>query len=512
MVTQDQHAVLAFLTNPLSHGDAALNIHTTETHLSVIIFVGSRVFKLKRAVRLPYVDFSTPQRRLEACHRELALNRRTAPQLYVAVRQITREADGRLVFDGPGELFDAVVEMVRFDEDALFDRLAVRGQLTPIVLTELAGIIARFHAEAAIDRHGGGADRIAAVLTTNEESLTVSGIFLPATIATLTTNLWRAFDEHVALLNARAREGKVRRCHGDLHLRNICLVQGVPTLFDCVEFDEALGTVDVLYDLAFLLMDLWHLGLASDANLVFNRYLDERNEVDGLSLLPFFMAVRASIRAHVTAQLASQATGQQRDDLAAEAESYAALALRLLAPVSVRLVAIGGLSGTGKSTVAAAIAHTIGPAPGARVVASDRIRKRCYGVSAQTRLPAQAYHLAVSQRVYAALARNVRVVLSAGHGAVADAVYDRADERDRIERIALETGVPFTGIWLYAQPAQLFSRVDQRSGDPSDATAEVVREQLARDCGRLAWLQIDASSTVAAAAAHIAQVLAVPDT
>jgi len=522
MIDQDQRAVLAFLTDPASHGDQTLDIHTTRTHLSVIIFVGSQVFKLKRAIRLPYVDFSTPQRRLQACEREWVLNRRTAPMLYVSVRRITREADGRLMFDGPGELLDAVVEMVRFDEDTLFDRLAVQGRLTPVMLTRLAHTIARFHADAAIDHEHSGADRIAAVLVTNEKSLASSGVFPAETIASLTTASWRAFDRHITLLNARARAGKVRRCHGDLHLRNICLVEGVPVLFDCLEFDEALATIDVLYDLAFLLMDLWHRGLESDANLVFNRYLDACDEVDGLALLPFFMAVRATIRAHVTAEQASQTAeqasqtmgqdsptaGQQHDELVAEARSYAALALRLLAAAPARLVAIGGLSGTGKSSVAAAIAHTIGPAPGARILASDRLRKRRYGVSEQTRLPPQAYQPEVSAQVYALLAHRARELLVQGHGVVADTVFDRPDERVRIERSALDAGVPFSGLWLYALPGQLVSRVEQRQGDPSDATAEVVREQLARDTGEPGWFQIDAGGTLTSTVAQAARWLA----
>ncbi|MEO8839293.1 MAG: phosphotransferase, partial [Herbaspirillum sp.] len=263
MIVQNQDDVLAFLTDPNSYGNPMLRIHTSQTHLSEIIFVGSRVFKLKRAVRLPYVDFSTPERRLEVCHRELVLNQRTAPMLYVAVRRITLEANGCMTFDGSGELLDAVVEMVRFDEDTLFDKLAVQGQLTPAVMTQLARTIARFHINAPIEICDSAATRMATVLDTNEKSLTGSGIFIPKTITSLSAALWHTFDRHVTLLNARGQAGKVRRCHGDMHLRNICLVRGVPILFDCLEFDEALATIDVLYDLAFLLMDLWHRGLES---------------------------------------------------------------------------------------------------------------------------------------------------------------------------------------------------------------------------------------------------------
>jgi len=183
------------------------------------------------------------------------------------------------------------------------------------------------------------------------------------------------------------------------------------------------------------------------------------------------------------------------------------LALRLLAPGPARVVAIGGLSGTGKSTIAASIANRIGPAPGARILASDRIRKRFYGVNAEVRLPAQAYGPEVSERVYAVLARDAQAVLNTGHAVVADAVFDRADCRERLERIACDAKVPFTGIWLHASPKTLFARVDARHGDASDATVDVVRAQLASQNGPVNWVWIDASQAVAAIVAKVAEVV-----
>lgn len=505
MIVQNQADVLRFLEDPASYGEHAAPVTTTTTHISVIFFVGQRVFKLKRAVHLSYVDFSTVAQRLTACREELRLNQRTAPMLYVGVRCITREADGRLAFDGQGELVDAAVEMVRFDENTLFDRMAVRGQLTPALLTELARAIARFHADATIDHRWAGAAGIASVLDTNERALAATDIFADNTVALLTSGLRTAYHRHEALLNARERAGKVRRCHGDLHLRNICLVDGIPTLFDCLEFDEAIATIDVLYDVAFLVMDLWHHSLESGANLVFNRYLDECDETDGVPLMPFFMAMRATIRAHIMATQAEQASGPSREELVGEARAYAALAVRLLAPNPARMIAIGGLSGTGKSTVAAAIASRIGLAPGARVLASDRIRKRLHGVPAEAHLPAQAYCPEVSEHVYAVLAQDAQAVLGTGHAVVADAVFDRMANRERIERIAFDAKVPFTGIWLHARPETLFTRVDARRGDASDATADVVRAQLASQGGAANWVWIEADAAIAATVARVAE-------
>ena len=508
MIVQDQTSVLAFLKDPTNYGESATRVTTTDTHISVIIFVGQRVFKLKRAVHLPYVDFSTAARRLAACCRELDLNRRTAPMLYVGVRRITREADGTLLFDGCGELVDAVVEMVRFDENTLFDRMSKRGQLTPALLTELSRTVARFHANAAIDHRRTGAGHIASVLDANEQALAAVDIFAPDTIAALTAELRSALGRHEALLNAREQAGKVRHCHGDLHLSNICLVDGVPTLFDCIEFDDAVATIDVLYDLAFVVMDLWHYDLKSSANLVFNRYFDEHDEVDGLSLMSFFMALRATIRAHVMATQAGQTVEQRHEELVREARAYITLAFQFLALKPPCLVAIGGLSGTGKSTVAAAIADQVGPSPGARVLASDRIRKRLHGVPAEVRLPASAYRPEVSEQVYAILMQSARVALANGHAVIVDAVFDRMADREQVEQIALSAGVPFIGFWLHAQPHTLFARVDARRDDASDATVDVVRAQLASENSPVDWTAIETGGAIADTVARMAEALA----
>lgn len=486
MPTSDQDETIAFLKSAAVLGG---DVRTVTTHISIVLMSGTAAVKLKRAIRLPYVDFSTPKRRLEACENELRLNRRTAPTLYRAVRRITRETDGRLGLDGSGALVDAVVEMTRFDEDTLFDRMALAGRLAPALMARLARSIAAFHATAAIAPGGNGAERMEAVLDINERALALTDIFEKDDVPRLIAASRAALAVHSERLDARAGAGKVRRCHGDLHLRNVCLVDGEPTLFDCLEFDEELATTDVLYDLAFLLMDLKHRGMGELANLVFNRYLDEMDdEEDGLPLLPFFMAVRATVRAHVTAQAADGAASAQ----AAEARSYLALALALLEPRPMRMVAVGGLSGSGKSTLAAALAPALGPAPGARILASDRIRKRLFGVAAETRLPPEAYRPEISKQVYGELAARAERVLRQGHGVVADAVFDRPADRARIAEVAAQAGIAFQGLWLEASEAQMLRRVADRHGDASDATPEIVKQQLGRPLAAVEWPRLAA--------------------
>jgi uncharacterized protein len=492
MLVGNQSDVIAFLKDRLT--SQGTQVELISTHASLIFLAGDRAFKLKRAVQYPYLDFSTSEKRFACCQAEVELNRRAAPHLYLGVRTITREVDGSLILGGTGPLVDAVVEMQRFGQDALFDTMARNGVLTPQLMTELARQIAKLHQGAAVSFTHGGSAGIAAVLDINDRGLRDTSLVSPEAAGEFADLFRQALGRHTARLDQRQKAGKVRHCHGDLILRNICLIDGVPTLFDCLEFNEALATIDVLYDLAFLLMDLWHRDQREFANLVYNRYLDECDEADGLALVPFLMAIRAAVRAHVTAAQANDAPRESQEPLRTEALAYFDLAIDLLKRADPMLVGLGGFSGTGKSTMASLIAPCIGAAPGARILNTDRIRKRLYGLPVEARLPKAAYRPDVSRKVYAALRREAADVLGAGTAVVVDAVFDKAAERQAIEAIAKASGVPFRGFWLDAPEATLLRRVEERRNDPSDATAQVLADQIRRGSGEMAWQRIDAAA------------------
>lgn len=479
MTAGDQTDTLAFLTRLLAREGPVERI---DTHISAVLMAGHRVLKLKRAVRFPFLDFSTPERRLAACEAELAVNRRTAPGLYRGVHRIARGPDAGLVLDGEGPLVDAVVEMRRFPQDDLFDKMAGDGRLTPALVADLAHRLAAFHARTPASLGRGGAAAVADLIALNDRSLRACGLVPDAEAAALAAAFRAGLSRHGGRLDARGAAGKIRRCHGDLTLRNICLFEGVPTPFDALEFDEALATTDVLYDLAFVLMDLWHRGRADLANLLFNRYLDETDEAADAGLMPFLMAIRAVIRAHVAAS-----AGQ-----AGEGRAYLALARSLLADASATLLAVGGLSGSGKSTLAAAVTPWVGAPPGARVVSSDRVCKRLHGVPPLTRLPPDAYRPVASEAVYAALREEAARVLAGGASAVVDAVFDRQAEREAVAALAAACGVPFRGVWLHGPVTTLGGRIAARRNDPSDATLDVLAAQAARDCGTVTWRRLDA--------------------
>jgi len=492
-MADDQHDVIDFLSRPSSYGAAVARIDVIETHVSLVFLAGDRAHKLKRAVKFPYLDFSSAEQRRVACEAELALNRRTAPDLYLEVRALTRTMNGAVGFGTQGPVVDWVVVMRRFDQAALFDELAKTGRLNASLMTELADHIAAFHQAAEPRPDRGGAAALAAVAETNHCCLMAArdAGFAADRIIEIRQRSLERLAAVAGLLDGRAATGKVRRGHGDLHLRNVCLFEGRPTLFDCLEFSDELASVDILYDLAFLLMDLEHRGLADFANLVLNRYLDLTDEDDGLAAMPLFLSSRAAIRAHVTAAAMERAAQPGATlEMGAEARGYLDLCALLLRPRSCRLVAIGGLSGTGKSTLAAALA----PALGARVLRSDVIRKRLFEVAPETRLPTSAYTSQVSRRVYQMLRRKAADALAAGYSVIIDAVSLKPAERRSFIAVAEAAGVPFVGLWLVAPAATMDRRLRARRHDASDASPEVLAQQLRQDPGPMDWVRIDAGA------------------
>jgi uncharacterized protein len=493
-----QQEVIAFLRDPASYPGLTEPVETTETHISIVFLAGRRAYKLKRAVRYSYVDFSTVALRRAACTAELNLNRRTAPQLYLEVRAIVRRPDGTLGWAGEGEALDWVVVMRRFDQGQLLESVALAGGLTvPVTLAlALTAHIAEFHEKAEPrPKHGGGA-AMAALVEDNIRCVRECSDagFDPAQIDRIQARLREAAARCRGLLDRRREDGKVRRCHGDLHLRNICLLDDRPVLFDAIEFSEDIASIDVLYDLAFLLMDLGQRGHRGLANLVLNRYLDLTGEDDGLPAMPLFLALRAVIRAHVTETAAATGAARGGSGDPAEARRYLDEAERLLARQPARLVAIGGLSGSGKSSLAARLAPELGLPPGARVLRSDVLRKRRFGLEPETALPPEGYAEDVTALVYRDLCTGAATALKAGYSAVIDAVALRPDERQSFAAVAAECGVPFTGIWLDAPAERMRARIGARRGDASDATAEVLAKQLAADPGPIDGIRIDASS------------------
>ena len=506
---QSQEEIFALLSDPETHAGQA--VRRIDTHAAVVFLAGDRALKVKRAVRFPFLDYSTLAKRKVACDTEIDVNRPFAPGIYRRVTAITREPDGGLALDGDGEPVEWAVEMLRFDENQTLDVLAARAQIDLELADAVARAVAAAHARAPLADAEQWIAALPGFIDQNEAELREDPDLFPPDQAERLANASRAVLVRLRpLLHRRGELGLVRRGHGDLHLGNIALIGGKPVPFDAIEFDPLIAAGDVLYDLAFLLMDLVERGLGAAANVVLNRYLTETSraeDLDALAALPLFLSMRAAIRAKVSAARREFSDPADRGRLAEAARTYFNLALALITPPPPMLIAVGGLSGTGKSVLARALAPYLPPAPGAVVLRSDVERKAIFGAPETARLPAEAYAPEITTRVYARLSDTARRVVAAGHSVIVDAVFARPVEREQIAALAQAGNIAFRGFFLTADLATRVARVGARARDASDADADVARSQERYELGLLDWARIDASgtpeATLSAALAYI---------
>lgn len=492
-----QAAAFACLAAPRTHGPGADRIERIDTHSAVIFLAGPFAYKVKRAVRFPFLDFSTLDKRRTACAAEVAINREAAPGLYLGTVAVARGPQGlHLAAADAPDAIEYAVKMRRFDTAATLDRQVERGPLDPGLVAALARKVAAAHAAAPPACGWDAGARLAAYLADNAQVFAATPeIFPAAAAAALSARSEALLSQLGPLLAARSAAGQVRRCHGDLHLRNIVLIEGEPVLFDAVEFSRDIATCDVLYDLAFLIMDLWQRGHRAEANGLLNRYLWATPDatLDGLAALPLFLSLRAAIRAKVEAAGLAHLSGAARIAAEARVRHVFEAAAMLIETGQPELLAVGGLSGSGKSTFAARIAPSVGRAPGAVILRSDIERKRLAGIGETERLPASAYTPEASAEVYARLRALAVRVLATGQSVIVDAVHALPQERAAIEAVARQAGAAFRGVWLEAPHETLIARVTARTGDASDADAGVVRRQLTYDPGAIGWERIESS-------------------
>ncbi|HEY4030444.1 MAG TPA: AAA family ATPase [Caulobacteraceae bacterium] len=451
-----------------------------ETHIAAVFLIGDRAYKLKKAVDLGFLDFSTHDKRRWAIGRELEFNRRTAPDVYLDVAEVVRRPDGQLAMGEAGVALESVLVMRRFDPEAVLSNAPERVQGD--FAEALGRQVADLHASAEV--RPGGAEGLQYVVRSNAAHLRRLAPVLGAeAIEALLHATDAEFERRKALLEARGAGGQLRRCHGDLHLANILEEDGRAILFDCIEFNDILSEIDVLYDIAFLLMDLGFRSQAGGASRVLNGYLDQAARsfgeavLEGLAVLPLFMSVRAAVRAHVSAH-----NGEPE-----AARAYVEAARRHLTWPKPELRAVGGLSGSGKSTFARKLAPGLGAPPGAVVLRSDEVRKRLWGRRPTDALPPEAYAPDQSQRVYGVLMREAALVLKAGRPVILDAVFLQPAERAAAQQAAQAAGVDFEGVWLDAPAEVMRQRLAGRTGDASDADIRVLEQQLTRDPGSIGW-------------------------
>lgn len=520
--------VAAFLAAPTTHGLAGAVVRI-DTHAAAVFLAGPRAYKIKRPVRFPFLDFSTLSRREAACRREIAVDRPIAPSIYRGVVAITREPDGRLALGGSGEPVEWAVAMNRFDETATLDHVVARGPLAPAFVADLARTVAVAEARAPRRAVAPWRADLSAYLDQNAEAFALRpDLFPPPRVEALDRLARRRLAALADLLDERQRLGRIRLGHGDLHAGNVAVIDGRPQIFDAIEFDDAVATGDVLYDAAFMVMDLEARGDRAAARLFLDRWLVESvrreaglrpdrpvaellvAELDALAALPLWLSIRAALRAKIAAARARATDGVARAAAETEARRFFAVARDRLEPLPPRLVAVAGLSGSGKSTLARLLAVDLDPAPGALVLRTDVLRKLEAGVDDTARLDAAHYTPAASRRIYDHLVAAAGRALAAGRSVVVDAVALHDDERRRFADLAAAVEVPFTGLWLDVDPAIAAARVGARRDDASDADAGVVAFQAGLTPGAIDWPRLDASGTPEATLAAARRALGLP--
>jgi len=447
-------------------------VHLIETHISWVLLAGEQAYKLKKPVRLPFVDFSTLALRRHFCEEEQRLNQRLAPQLYLGVQAISGTPEAP-VLEGQGPAIDYAVHMRRFAPGALLSERLATGVLSADELQGLAQRVGRFHQQAAVAQPGQGRGQPQQIEQAALKVLAqLQGALGEGPVATLREWMQAQARVLAPVWQARLAQGWVREGHGDLHLNNCVLTDEGATGFDCIEFDPALRWIDVMNDLGFLTMDLHAHGRPDLAACVLDPYLQQTGDFGGLAVLRFYEVYRALVRALV-ATLSPPQPGAP-DYLAC------AQALRLGPPGGPRLLITLGLSGSGKSTVAAQLLQ----ATGAVRLRSDVERKRLFGLQALQRSEAlglSLYTPEATRRTFDRLHDQAAAALRAGWPVVVDAAFLRRGERDRFQALARSMGLPFGVLHCHCAPALMRSRIEARQAradDASEATPEVLQSQL----------------------------------
>jgi uncharacterized protein len=484
-----QETVLAALGEPAAYPHPTGEIRSIRTHVSMVFLAGNLAYKVKREVRFPFLDLSTLELRRLCCEEELRLNRRLSPDLYLGVVPVAADEDGIHV-GGSGEIVDYAVKMRRLPEDRMMESLLQAGRLPPDAITEICGLLARFHAGA---EHGdavaafGSPSAIAQLWEEHfAESTPLIDDFLDRfqdARLRATVRAWMVRKR--PLLEQRHRDGHIRDGHGDLRCSSICLTDPIQ-LFDCLEFSPRLRCCDVASDLAFLAMDLTWLGHRDLADELVRRYSEVSHDGELRGLIPFYACYRACVRAKVAALSArdARASAPERARFRADAIELFALACHYARedgpPV---LVVVCGLSGTGKSAVAEQLAR----AWPARVLSTDRVRKEIHGAHPTERRSAAfeegLYSPDATRRTYTVLAQRAEDLLRSGHPVIADGTFAQEWQRELLSDAAERSGALRFFLELTAAPRQIQERLERRSRDAStesDADWSIHLAQRAR--------------------------------
>jgi len=476
-------SLIQALLNPAAYPHPVAKIELIETHISWVLLTGRFAYKIKKNIQFDFLDFSTLEKRHFYCKEELRFNSRFAPDLYLDVVPITGSPQAP-VMNGSGEIIEYAVRMKQFDGSQLLSRIADRGHLNSDMIDQLAELTASFHQNAVADT---GNDRFGTPQeihhwyqgnVTNIQPL-IHHEKLLKQIAGLAQWGDQAILKYAGLMELRKKNGFIRECHGDLHLGNIALINHQVTPFDGIEFNPGLYWIDVISEIAFVVMDLQQRGLDQLAYRFLNHYLSKNGDYAGITLLPYYLAYRALVRCKVALLRWQQHQSQQ--DLH-EAESYADLAEKYSKPAAPRLLITHGYSGSGKSTLSTRLAEHLGMIH----LRSDVERKHLIDIPRQNtdqeeEVNQGVYTAANVQLVYLRLVELASSILEAGFTVLIDAAFLQASQRSLFSELATEKQVDFLILDFCAPEQELKRRISERQqsgNDASEATLAVLEHQL----------------------------------
>lgn len=454
-------------------------IELVQTHTAYVLLTGDYAYKVKKPVNYGFLDYSTLTNRKRYAEAEIRLNQRTAREIYLETVPIYNRGT-TFGLSASEEPVEYAVKMRQFPTGSLFSDLLKQKQLTPELMQSLAHQVADFHQRAATNERIQSFGTIAQIRQAFDENYAQSQAYIGRGqtrqyLQETQAYTDRAFSTWTKRFQKRIQHSKIRECHGDLHLRNICLWQNRIFLFDCIEFNEAFRYVDTMYDVAFTVMDCDARGRSDLGNAFLNTYLEDTGDWEGLEVLPVYLSRQAYVRAKVTSFLLDSPTGvaDQAQETQAQAQAYYTLAWRYTQRPSGRLILMSGLSGSGKSTVAQKLARLIG----AIHIRSDAVRKHLGGIPLQQKGNASLYTPAMTQKTYERLCSLGIQLAKLGYTLILDAKYDRITTRQAVLNQAKTADIPVSILICEAPLTILRQRLQQRTGDIADATAELLPSQ-----------------------------------